>query len=106
MPIFSKPAFPYAVNVARETRALRAHRTKRGIPTRGAGKLLVATWNVANLGAQKRDNEHLQLIAEMVGWFDLVAVQECRENFTDLANIHGRLPKRYRVLCSDASGND
>lgn len=106
MPSFPKPKFEFVVDLPAEIKRLRAHKAKRAIPKREKGKLLAATWNVANLGAQERGNEHLQLIAEMVSWFDIVAIQECRENFADMANIHERLSKNYRVLYSDASGND
>jgi hypothetical protein len=42
----------------------------------------------------------------VLGWFDVVAVQECRENFADLyAALHYMGP-RYRAVMSDAGGNN
>ncbi len=46
------------------------------------------------------------LIAEIVGWFDLVAVQEVNDDFTGLQGVLARLPKNYRAVFSDAGGSD
>lgn len=106
MPVFPKPKFVFEYDVAAEIARLRKHRKARAIPKREAGKLLVATWNIANLGAQQRRDQDLSLIAEIASWFDIVAVQECRENFGDLFDIQAKLPKSFRVLMSDAAGNN
>jgi endonuclease/exonuclease/phosphatase family metal-dependent hydrolase len=106
MPVFPKPKFAFDYDVANEIGHLRKHKKTRQIPKRQTGKLLIATWNIANLGAQHRRDEDLSLIAEVISWFDIVAVQECRENFGDLFDIHAKLPKSFRVLMSDASGNN
>jgi hypothetical protein len=68
--------------------------------------LLVATWNVANLGVQERREKDYRLIAELVSWFDLVAMQEVNDNLSGLRAIHRLLPGSYRLLFSDAGGND
>ena len=106
MPVFPKPKFSFAYHVAAEIARLRTHKRTRAIPERTSGTLLVATWNIANLGAQNRGDAELTLIAEVLSWFDLVAIQECRENFGDLFDLHHKLPQSYRVLMSDASGNN
>jgi hypothetical protein len=42
--------------------------------------LLPVTWNIANFGAQDcRGHDH-RLIAEILGWFDVIATQETRSN--------------------------
>jgi hypothetical protein len=41
-----------------------------------------------------------------MSWFDIIAVQECKENFGHLFDILHRLCDPYRALCSDASGNN
>jgi hypothetical protein len=76
MPPFPKPRSDYDYDLDEELEALRAHRRVRGIPARQDGRLLIATWNVANFGVQERREKDLRLIAEMMGWFDLVTVQE------------------------------
>jgi endonuclease/exonuclease/phosphatase family metal-dependent hydrolase len=106
MPVFPKPKFVFDYDVEQEISRLRKHKQVRAIPRKQKDKLLVATWNVANLGAQQRRNPDRYVIAEIMSWFDLIAVQECRENFADLFAIQNELPKSYRVVMSDVAGND
>jgi len=106
MPVFPKPDFAFDYNVADEVTRLRNHRKTRDIPKREKGKLLAATWNIANLGAQERRDQDRSLIAEILSWFDIVAIQECRENFGDLFDLHNKLPKSFHVIMSDVAGNN
>lgn len=106
MPVFPKPAFPYAVDVTAEKQRLTAHRKKRKLPSRTPDTLLLGTWNIANLGAQARDNPHRELLAHVLGWFDAVAIQECRDNIADLYDIVDRMGSRFRVVMSDVAGNN
>jgi endonuclease/exonuclease/phosphatase family metal-dependent hydrolase len=106
MPPFPKPNFPFDYDVPTEIAHLRAHKQKRGIPARDAGNLLVATWNIANFGAQKRRDQDHSLLAEIISWFDIVAIQETRENFSGLDDVHRKLPASYRLLMSDVAGNN
>jgi endonuclease/exonuclease/phosphatase family metal-dependent hydrolase len=108
MPPFPKPRFDYQYDVARELAAVRAYRRQkpgRQIPKKSRDRLLVATWNIANLGVQDRLDTDYALIAELIGWFDLVAVQEVNDNLSGIEAIHAKLPARYDLLFSDASGN-
>jgi endonuclease/exonuclease/phosphatase family metal-dependent hydrolase len=106
MPIFPKPKFPFEYAVDSEITRLRQHKQTRSIPERAQDKMLVATWNIANLGAQQRRDQDLSIIAEIISWFDIVAIQECRENFGDLFDLHDKLAGSYRVIMSDAGGNN
>jgi endonuclease/exonuclease/phosphatase family metal-dependent hydrolase len=109
MPPFPKPAFSYEYQLSSQINALRQYReTKpgRAIPAKAQERLLVATWNVANLGVQERREKDYLLIAELVSWFDLLAIQEVNDNLGGLRAIHGLLPGSYRLLFSDAGGND
>lgn len=109
MPAFPKPSFAYSYKVKDELKALRRYRDTepgREIPKKAANRLLVATWNIANLGLQARRDEDYQIIAEIMGWFDLIAVQEVNENLTGLRALKSFLPKRYAALFSDAAGNN
>lgn len=106
MPPFPKPKFAYDYDPATEVARLRGHRAARGIPARRPESLLIATWNLANLGQQQRLDRDRQLIAEMLGWFDLVALQEVKDNFGDLIDLQQRLGEPWDVLMSDPSGND
>lgn len=106
MPPFPKPTVEYAYTLPLEKRRLRAHRKKRGMPRKGAGRLLVGSWNIANFGLQERRETDLQLIAELLSWYDVIAVQECRENFADLCRVLLYMGTKYQVLMSDAGGNN
>ena len=106
MPAFPKPKFPFEFSVDAEVQRLRTHKLKRGIPARTEEHMLVATWNLANLGAQLRRDQDRALIAEILGWFDIIAVQECRENFSDLEDLQRKLGPSCRMLMSDSAGND
>jgi endonuclease/exonuclease/phosphatase family metal-dependent hydrolase len=101
-----KAKFQFSYNVPAEIQNLRAHKSVRQIPARTSNAVLAATWNIANLGAQQRRDEDRSLIAEILSWFDIVAIQECRENFADLDDIIHKLGGSYRFFMSDASGND
>jgi len=108
VPPFPRPKFAYDYDVGRELTALRTYRDQkpgRRIPSKSNDALLLATWNVANLGVQDRLDSDYALIAEMIGWFDLVAVQEVNDDLRGIDAIHARLPRRYELFFSDASGN-
>ncbi len=106
MPVFPLPKFSYAYDPAAEIQYLRAWKKKREVPAKSAQTLLLATWNIANFGAQDRRESDCRLIAEIISWFDLVAVQECREDLRSLRLVLAYLPKTWRTLLSDAAGND
>ncbi len=110
MPPFDKPTFSFDFDVGSELKALRGYsslpdKQDRKIPAKGAGRVLVATWNIANLGAQERGDDDHRLIAEILGWFDFVAIQEVNDDLDGLRALQALLPKKYRVLFNDAGGN-
>jgi endonuclease/exonuclease/phosphatase family metal-dependent hydrolase len=106
VPVFPKPGFPFVYDVATETARLRAHKTTRLIPAKAPGTLLVATWNVANFGAQDRRDQDHRVIAEIMGWFDLVAVQEVRDNFAGLDDVRRNMGGSFQLIFSDTAGNN
>lgn len=108
MPVFPKPKFNYQVNLSKEIKAIRNYRNKEGmqIPASNNTNLLLATWNIANLGAQDRKDEHLKIIAEIISWFDIIAVQETRDNSEQFQKIATFAGKQYRFIFSDAAGNN
>jgi endonuclease/exonuclease/phosphatase family metal-dependent hydrolase len=107
MPPFARPRWDadFPVDPAAEIKALRAHAKTRGLPKRTAETLLLATWNMANLGLQKRGDADYALLAEVVRWFDIVAVQETNDNLEGLRAVVAKLGGKRRILVSDASGN-
>lgn len=105
MPPFPKPDTNYDYDLDDELARLREHRRLRAVPDRGDDRLLLATWNIANLGVQERREQDHRLIAELIGWFDVVAVQEVADDLSGLYAIRDLLPDR-RILVSDTAGND
>src|SRR4051812_16481040 len=106
MPVFPKPAFPFDFDVADEIAHLRDWKAHRLVPAKAAGRILVGTWNIANFGAQQREDRHLRLIAEILSWFDIASIQETRENFANLDDVTRDMGGSYKMLFSDAAGND
>jgi hypothetical protein len=109
MPPFPKPGFSYNYRASSQITALRRYRDSkpgREIPPKAHDRLLLATWNIANLGVQERRDKDYQLLAEILRWFDLIALQEVNDNLAGLRAIHQHLGADYRLLFSDASGND
>jgi endonuclease/exonuclease/phosphatase family metal-dependent hydrolase len=105
VPPFPKPTFTYDYSLTHERNARRKHRRTRRVPDHPHDRLVVATWNLANLGVQKRRDKDYALIAEVISWFDLVAVQEVRENLDGLRGILRHLPKAWTAIFTDRSGN-
>jgi endonuclease/exonuclease/phosphatase family metal-dependent hydrolase len=109
MPPFPKPIFSYEYELPAQLEALRRYRdTKPGrtIPAKADDRLLLATWNIANLGVQERRDSDHRLLAEILSWFDLAAIQESNDNRQGIRGIQSQLPDYYRLLFSDAAGNN
>jgi hypothetical protein len=98
------PLFTY--DLARERQALVSTKSLRGVPQKADSRLLVATWNLTNFGVQGRTEDDLALMAEIIGWFDLIAIQEIADSLDHLRRLMGFLPASYRVIISDIGGND
>lgn len=60
---FPKP--PFSFDLQREVGLLLAHKSYREVPEKTSSELLIATWNIANLGQQERAEDHYRLIAEI-----------------------------------------
>lgn len=111
MPPFPRPTFDYSYSPSTEVQSLNAWRDNqigRQIPEKQNGKLLLASWNIANLGDldQQRSDDDIAILAEIVSWFDLVALQEVKENLNDFNRVKSALPSSYEAVLSDQSGND
>src|SRR5262245_38736958 len=102
-----------AQEVAARLLALR-NRLRKHLPARNVlSSVLIATWNIRELGADKkygtRLDESLLYIAEIVSHFDIVAMQEVNENLSDLQALMRLLGGWWDYLVTDvtlgASGN-
>jgi len=68
--------------------------------------LLLASWNIREFGGTKyggRDKEPLFYIAEILSRFDLIAVQEVRDNLDALDELMGILGSWWKYLVSDVT---
>lgn len=109
MPSFPKPGFTFRYRPDVEIRRLRSYRdTARGraIPPRADDTVLIATWNIANLGQQKRRGKDYRVLAEIISWFDIVAIQETKDQLVGLQSIVAQLPAGWSFLVSDTGGNN
>lgn len=98
-----EPTFNYTL--ATELQALQDSKALRNIPQKTAGTLMAATWNLTNFGVQDRTANDLALMAEIISWFDLIAVQEVADDLGDLRRLVANLPTSYHIVISDIGGN-
>ena len=54
---------------------------------------------------QRRDKDY-RLLAEIIGWFDIVAIQETKDQLIGVQSIVAHLPAGWSFLVSDTGGND
>lgn len=99
-----KPSFRY--NADEEKAALDQHFERRKVPLSQNDRLLLATWNIANLGAQKRPPRALKVIAHILSRFDLIAVQEVNDNYRTFEKIVRDMDGDFDFVITDQAGND
>lgn len=112
-----------SAEVGESLRSLRAGLDNSEIPAKRLDhNLLIATWNVRALGglterwdpepgdSPKRNLHDLYAIAEIVSRFDVVAVQEAREDLVALRRLMGVLGPDWGLMLTDVTegkaGND
>src|SRR5678815_5551068 len=80
---------------------------RRELPSKQIdGNLLLATWNIRELGNTKYGGhtpESLYYIAEIISAFDLVAVQEVRDNVAPFRRVRSLLGPWWKFLVSDVT---
>ena len=103
---FKNPRPTYKYDVAEEKLAITNLFTERHVPTTKPGKLLLASWNIANLGVQKRWAEALELIAHILSRFDLVAIQEINDRYHAFKKVVERMGSDFDYIMSDTAGNN
>ena len=115
MRALTRPKPEHHYDAAAEIGNLLAHRdathsdpaNSRNIPAPGQqGAVLIASWNIANLGVHKRRDIDFRVIAEMLSWFELVAIQEIADNLEDFLAITAKLPAHFAWIFNDRAGND
>lgn len=103
---FQKPTFTFNFDFSDEINNLKKLKRRRGVPDLSEDKLLIATWNIANLGLHKRADDHYRIIAEIISWFDIVAIQEVHDDLSGLYEIERYVGSKYELIFTDRSGND
>ncbi len=78
-----------------------------GVPARSANDtLMLATWNLREFGPSKfglRPDEPLYYLAEVIDRFDLVALQEVRDDLSVLNRLMSILGRWWKVLLTDVT---
>jgi len=102
---FKSPEPRHRFHLAKEKAALSRHFTKRKVPTSRPGTLLLASWNVANLGVQGRTPNARKLIAHVLQRFDLIAIQEVKDDFRDFTDVLSHMGGSFDYVMTDTAGN-
>ena len=80
---------------------------EEGVPERvRSSKLLLATWNIREFESEKygaRQREALYYIAEIIDHFDIVAVQEVRDDLSSLEKVMDILGGSWEYLLTDVT---
>ncbi|MRH99459.1 hypothetical protein GH721_02840 [Kriegella sp. EG-1] len=50
--------------------------------------------------------DHYEILAEILNWFDVIAIQEVNDNLAGLRAIESFLPSKYNLVFSDKGGNN
>jgi endonuclease/exonuclease/phosphatase family metal-dependent hydrolase len=108
MPPFGKP-FNYSYNLQKEKTYFNKlfNKDNHDFPKKLKREIDLVTWNIANLGVQKRSNKDYELIAFIISKFDIIAVQEVNEELGGFNKVMKHLKKKgYDYILNDSAGNN
>lgn len=74
------------------------------IPKSTPNTLRLLTWNIRNLNGKKEDKA-ITYIGEICKNFDIIAIQEAKDNLGGLEKLQKELGTKYRFIFSDTAGN-
>lgn len=74
------------------------------IPKRTKTSFRLLTWNIRNFHGRKEDNA-MKYIAKVIKNFDVIAIQEVKDDLGGIEKLQKLLGKRYRFIFSDPAGN-
>ena len=100
-----KPDFPYELDFTAELEHIQDHQIHRKIPAATDTNLLIATWNLTNFGVQERENDHLEIMAEIIKPFDVVAIQEVADDLGHFETLVSTLGSDWDTIYTDIAGN-
>lgn len=87
-----------------ELKNLRKRINDVNIPKSTKNNFRLLTWNIRNLN-EKKEDKAIRYIAEICKNFELIAIQEVKDDLRGLIKLQQALGKKYRFLFSDPSGN-
>lgn len=102
-----KPGFTYNFNLQNEIQSLEAHRGSedRKIPDRSSDNVIIASWNLTNFGLQEREQSHIELMANIIAPFDVVAFQEVADDVRHFDTLISALGDGWDFMYTDIAGN-
>lgn len=103
---FKRPNPPLRIYSSREIKAIDRHFELRRVPISTPNRLLLASWNIANLGVQNRTAGAQSVIAHILKRFDLIAVQEVNDAYRQFTSIVKKMGPEFDFIMSDTAGND
>lgn len=74
------------------------------IPKSTPNNLRLLTWNIRNLNGKKEDKA-ITYIGEVCKNFDIIAIQEAKDDLGGLEKLQKELGIKYRFIFSDTAGN-
>ena len=89
---------------ATELVELRARILDAGIPRRARNGFRLLTWNIRNFNG-KKEQRAIDIYAEIIKNFDIVAIQEVKDDLGGIEKLQRKLGAGYRFLFSDPAGN-
>lgn len=91
-----------SLEIAKGLKTLQGRIAKANIPSSKLDESLnIATWNVRELGKQRRSKAAIHYLAEIMGQFDLIGLTELRDDLTDLNRILPILGPYWSAIYSD-----
>ena len=91
---------------ARIFELLDAHEDDYGLPKRRNKSVVIGTFNIRSLSkVSNRSEQSWDLLERICGRFDLLAIQEVRDNLEGIIALLDRLGKKYGLVVSDVTGS-
>lgn len=90
--------------VNKELQLLRQRISSAGIPKRTKTNFRLLTWNIRNFHGRKEDKA-VKYIAEIIKNFDVIAIQEVKDDLGGIEKLQKLLGEKYRFVFSDPAGN-
>ncbi len=91
--------------VKKELRLLQNSIKQECIPSPTKNNFRLLTWNIRNFNSNK-DNKAISYYSKIIRTFDLVAIQEAKDDLGGLEKLQKKLGRNFKFLFSDAAGNN